>query len=234
MREYGSGAAMSVKAPVITCARLRMQTDGQGVTTLVCFHGCPLRCRWCINPFSFAEGTKRELLTAQQLYDRVKVDALYFLATGGGVTFGGGEPLLYAPFLQEFRALCGEEWHLCAETSLAVSAEMVSAAAGCIDHFYVDCKDTNPDIYRSYTGRDNARMLHNLESLLHMVGPERVTVRVPLIPEFNAEQDRQASLDRLSAMGIQKFDLFTYRKKEHGNDYGGAAEHAFKADKQAF
>lgn len=200
-------------APIVTCARLRMQTDGKGVTTLVCFHGCPLRCRYCINPFSFAEDTKRESLTPKQLYDRVKIDALYFLATGGGVTFGGGEPLLYGRFLQEFREICGQDWHLCAETSLNVPREQVELAAECIDHFYVDCKDTNPDIYRRYTGRNNEKMLENLRFLLSLVGPERITVRLPLIPEYNTEEDRQHSRDALQKMGIQKFDLFTYRVK---------------------
>ena len=200
-------------APIVTCARLRMQTDGKGVTTLVCFHGCPLRCRYCINPFSFAEDTKRELLTPQQLYDRVKIDALYFLATGGGVTFGGGEPLLYGRFLQEFRQICGQDWHLCAETSLNVPREQVELAAECIDHFYVDCKDTNPDIYRRYTGRNNEKMLENLRFLLSLVGPERITVRLPLIPDYNTEEDRQRSKALLQEMGIQKFDLFTYRVK---------------------
>ena len=200
-------------APIVTCARLRMQTDGKGVTTLVCFHGCPLRCRYCINPFSFAEDTKRESLTPKQLYDRVKIDALYFLATGGGVTFGGGEPLLYGRFLQEFREICGQDWHLCAETSLNVPREQVELAAECIDHFYVDCKDTNPDIYRRYTGRNNEKMLENLRFLLSLVGPERITVRLPLIPEYNTEEDRQHSKALLQEMGIQKFDLFTYRVK---------------------
>jgi pyruvate formate lyase activating enzyme len=201
----------TVTAPIVTCARLRMQTDGKGITTLVCFHGCPLRCRYCINPFSFAEDTKRESLTPQQLYDRVKIDALYFLATGGGVTFGGGEPLLYGRFLQEFRQICGQDWHLCAETSLNVPREQVELVAGCIDHFYVDCKDTNPDIYRRYTGRNNEKMLENLRFLLSLVGPERITVRLPLIPEYNTEGDRQHSKALLQKMGIQKFDLFTYR-----------------------
>ena len=78
-----------ITAPVIISARHRMQTDGQGVTTLVCFHGCPLRCKWCINPFSFALDTKRTHMTVRELYEQIKIDELYFLATGGGVTFGG-------------------------------------------------------------------------------------------------------------------------------------------------
>jgi pyruvate formate lyase activating enzyme len=188
-----------------------MQSDGKGVTTLVCFHGCPLRCHWCLNPFSFDPETKRTDMTPQMLYDQVKIDDLYFRATGGGVTFGGGEPLLYAPFLAQFRQICGAGWHLCAETSLNVPWENVQTAASCIDIFYVDCKDTNPNIYRRYTGRNNALMIENLQKLMDIVGPERIVVRIPLIPDFNTEEDRQRSQALLSEMGLRQFDLFTYR-----------------------
>ncbi len=204
-------ATAECTAPVVVTSRIRMQTDGKGVTTLVCFHGCPLRCKWCINPFSFDPNTKYATMTPQALYDQVKLDELYFLATGGGVTFGGGEPLLYPHFLQDFRGVCGDAWHLCAETSLAVPWENVEIAAGCIDVFYIDCKDTNPEIYRRYTGKDNALMLANLRKLVQLVGAERIVVRLPLIPEFNTEEDRLRSKEILSAMGITNFDLFTYR-----------------------
>lgn len=202
---------MEYTAPVIAVSRLRMKIDGPGVTTLVCFHGCPLRCHWCLNPFSFAPETKRTQMTAQQLYEQVRLDELYFLSTGGGVTFGGGEPLLYPAFLQDFRRVCGGQWHLCAETSLSVPWENVEQAAACIDHFYVDCKDTDPAIYRRYTGQDNALMLSNLEKLLAQVGPERITVRVPLIPDFNTEAAQQRSRAMLEKMGIRNFDRFIYR-----------------------
>ena len=201
-----------IQAPVITCSRLRMQTDGKGITTLVCFHGCPLRCKWCINAFSFAPETKRTMITPEQLYEQVRIDNLYFLATGGGVTFGGGEPLLQADFLVEFRKLCGEHWHLCAETSLNVPWENVATAASCIDHFYIDCKDTNADIYRRYTGRDNLQMLENLRKLQSQIGPERITVRIPLIPEYNTEEDRQRSVELLQNLGLTQVDLFTYKQ----------------------
>lgn len=202
---------MAVTAPVITFSRLRMTTDGEGVTTLVIFHDCPLRCKYCLNPFSFAPDTKREELTPHQLYDRVKIDDLYFVATGGGVTFGGGEPLLRADFLKEFRALCGDRWHLCAETSLNVPAEAVRTAADCMDMFYVDCKDTNPEIYKAYTGIQNAQMLENLRTLISLAGTERVVVRVPLIPGYNTESDREKSRALLESMGVTQFDFFTYK-----------------------
>lgn len=202
-----------ITAPVIACARHRLQTDGQGVTTLVCFHGCPLRCRYCINPFSYAPETRRRELTPDQLYHELRKDELYFLATGGGVTFGGGEPLLYDPFIRAFRSLCGDGWHLCVETSLNVPWERVQMAASCVDHFYIDCKDTNPDIYRRYTGQDNALMLTNLQKLLTLVDPETITLRVPLIPGYNTEEDQQRSRALLAQIGVKHFDLFPYRMK---------------------
>ncbi|MBQ8164956.1 MAG: radical SAM protein [Clostridia bacterium] len=201
----------TITAPVITFSRLRMQSDGQGVTTLVCFHGCPLRCKWCINPFSFSADTKYESMTPEMLYEKVKIDELYFLATGGGITFGGGEPLLYARFIKCFRQICGEDWHLCAETSLSVPWENVQTAAECIDMFYIDCKDTNPDIYRRYTGKSNGLMIDNLKKLLKFVGSERIVVRLPLIPGFNTEEDRQKSQEFLAGIGVRQFDLFTYK-----------------------
>ena len=57
------------------------------------------------------------------------------------------------------------------ETSVNVPWENVRIAAQCVDMFYIDCKDTDPDIYRRYTGKDNAQMLDNLRKLLLLVGP---------------------------------------------------------------
>ena len=81
------------QAPFIAISRHRIQTDGEGVTTLCGFYGCPLRCKYCINPQSFRDDTKKLLHTPESLYNAVKLDDIYFLATNGGVTFGGGEPL---------------------------------------------------------------------------------------------------------------------------------------------
>ncbi len=202
-----------ITAPVVTYSRHRLATDGQGVTTLVIFHGCPLRCKYCINPYTFDPKTKMKEFTPEMLYDELKIDDLYFRATGGGVTFGGGEPLMRADFLRRFREICGKQWHLCAETSLALPWENVYTASQCIDTFYIDCKDTDPDIYLNYTGKDNSLMLQNLEMLTKIIPPERIIVRLPLIPEFNTDENREKSKKRLSGMGIMNFDLFDYKIK---------------------
>lgn len=198
------------QAPFIAISRHRIQTDGEGVTTLCGFYGCPLRCKYCINPQSFREDAKRIFHTPESLYNAVKLDDIYFLATNGGVTFGGGEPLLYVGFIKEFRALCGDKWHLCAETSLNVSSDAVRLASSVIDHFYVDIKDMNPEIYQSYTGKSNDNVIENLKLLLSLTSKDRITLRIPLIKDFNTESNREKSVSRLKEMGFTDFDLFNY------------------------
>ena len=91
-----------LKLPILAIERLRMLTDGEGVTTLVCSMGCPLRCRLCINPYSWDGSKPVEYLSVDELYERVKIDNLYFLSTKGGLTFVGGEPLLHSAFHAAF------------------------------------------------------------------------------------------------------------------------------------
>ena len=101
---------MSALLPVFGISRLRMETDGDGVTTLVGCLGCPLRCRLCINPHAQNPATPHRRLSAEQLVDELRVDGLYFSATGGGATFGGGEPLLHADCLAEFAEKRPADW----------------------------------------------------------------------------------------------------------------------------
>lgn len=197
-------------ADIIGIARHRMGTDGKGVTTLVGFYGCPLRCKYCLNPACFNPNTKKEVFTPQGLYDRLKCDDLYFTATGGGVTFGGGEPLLNTAFLEEFKGIVGNRWRLTAETCLSVERDSVKSAISIFDEFFVDIKETDSEIYLAYTGKSNSLALENLRYLISEAGNERVTVRLPLIPNFNTEENRRESEALLRAMGATKFDKFNY------------------------
>jgi pyruvate formate lyase activating enzyme len=196
-------------AKIFGISRHRLTTDGEGVTTLVAFNGCPLRCKYCLNKTSW-EVEKGRDYTPETLFEEVKIDQLYFLATHGGVTFGGGEPLLQVDFIKEFRALCGPQWQILAETSLNVPFENVEALDSVLDGYIVDIKDMNPEIYKGYTGKDNALVLSNLEWLLKNGNPNRIMVRVPHIPEFNTDEDVAQNIERLKAMGVVDIDEFQY------------------------
>lgn len=204
-----------MEAPLIGIARHRLTTDGDGVTTLVAFHGCPLRCRYCINDRCHNASKVWRTVTPEQLINEVGIDNLYFLATGGGVTFGGGEPLLYSEFIESFATQCPPQWTINIESSLYVPRYHLQRVLQYVRAFLIDIKDTNPIIYKAYTGHDNLLALDNLRWLMQHDGmAERVTVRLPHIPHHNTADDIAASRNLLTEMGVTKFDEFDYFEKQ--------------------
>lgn len=201
-----------ITLPVFGIERHRLVTDGQGVTTLVGAYGCPLKCKYCLNPHAWNPKTleKCKNLTPSELYDIIKKDDLYFKATGGGVCFGGGESLLHTAFLKEWKKLCGNDWKITVETSLNVSPDLLQLSLSCVDEYIVDIKDINPDIYQRYTLSDNAYVLQNLKYLSENGYTSKVTLRLPKIPGFNTKTDIDASREFLEQLHFTKFDIFTY------------------------
>ncbi len=206
---------MAESVPIIGIMRHRLMTDGNGVCSLVAFHSCPLDCKFCLNPQSLSHEERAKFFTPSQLYARLKADELYFLATNGGVTFGGGEPALRSSFIVDFRKHCGPDWKLGIETSLNVSDKKLKALVPVIDHYIIDIKDINPQIYKDYTGKDNSQVLQNLHLLSQLKLTDRCVVRIPLIPGYNTVEDQRKSIVWLKEKGFKKFDQFTYLQKAH-------------------
>ncbi|MBR2146401.1 MAG: radical SAM protein [Muribaculaceae bacterium] len=200
-----------LSAPFIGIVRHRLATDGKGVTTLAAFHNCPLRCKYCLNPQCLDPKMVWRNITTSELLDELLLDNLYFLATGGGVTFGGGEPLLRSEFIEEFCRIKPAEWKINVETSLNVDHSHLERVLPYIDEYFIDIKDTNPAIYKQYTTCDNTQVLDNLRWLMSHDGmAEKVIVRLPHIPEHNTQADVDRSRALLKKMGITHFDEFDY------------------------
>jgi len=199
-----------ITAPFIAINRHRLTTDGEGVTTLVGFHGCPLHCEYCLNAQCLQADGVWCRLTPGELYSEVEIDDLYFVATGGGICFGGGEPLLRSDFIKAFAEIMNPEWKLTIETSLNVPLENVKAIASLVQMWYVDIKDMNPDIYKAYGCKENKQVISNLQWLAANGYADKVIIRLPLIPEYNTDEDRQRSQQQLEDMGFTNFDKFNY------------------------
>lgn len=199
-----------MKVPLIGICRHRLTTDGQGVTTLVAFHGCPLRCKYCLNAQCLRTDGVWCQMDAQDILNEVMIDDLYFKATNGGVTFGGGEPLLRSDEIVKFCQQRPMEWKIYIETSLNVERSHLEAVAPYIHHYYIDIKDLNPDIYHRYTSLDNSRVIENLRWLAEHEDLQKVTIRLPHIPDYNTQKDIEESRRELEAMGFSDFDCFEY------------------------
>ena len=197
---------------MIGISRHRLAIDGEGVTTLVAFHGCPLRCKYCLNPQSLSKDTQCIERTVEELIDEVRIDQLYFLATGGGITFGGGEPLLNSMFIKAFCKQCPKEWRISIESSLNVPRKNVEAVLPFVKEWIIDIKDINSEIYKAYSGISNERVIDNLRWIAseHPELLSSITLRLPHIPNYNTDDDRNKSQAFLETLGYTKFDRFEY------------------------
>ena len=206
---------MENKLPLINIARLRMETDGDGVTTLVASAGCPLSCKYCINRPILERKDNVRMVSPEELLEMVRIDDLYFQATGGGIVFGGGESLLHAAFIRDFAKIMPKEWKLTVETSLNVPEDNPRLIMPLADYYIVDIKETDPEIYRAYTGADGEQAYRNLRLLAESGLTEKVKVRVPLIPGYNTPEDCRRSAERLQEIArFDKIDIFSYIIRE--------------------
>ena len=198
---------MTVKAPIYSISRLRFGTDGKGITSLVAFMGCPLRCRHCINSWCHSDPSQARLMSPEDLYGELMIDDIYFQMTGGGVCFGGGESTLYPEFIRQFRKVCGSRWRITLETALTCTEDVIPEMARFVDRWIVDVKDLSEEIYEEYTGKRN-----DIRSKLRVLldaGAE-TTVRVPHIPGHNSDADVARTIGELRSMGFNDIDEFTY------------------------
>ena len=208
-------------SPIFGISRHRMGVDGKGVTTLVTFMGCPLKCRYCLNDkcheniYEEDGRTLRrgiQMLTPRQLYDIVKQDNIYFQATGGGICFGGGEPTMQELFIIEFAKLCPMNWKITLETSLDCSYNTIKALAPYVSEWIVDIKSMNADIYYRYTGKNSAVHQH-LECANRLLPLDKVTIKFPHIPDFTTGEDVRESIRELGEMGFANIVECDYVKR---------------------
>ena len=198
------------KASLIGISRLRLKTDGHGVTALVAFHGCPLHCKYCLNPQCLRNDAKTLNLSSEEVFKVLKKDELYYLATKGGATFGGGEPLLNYDFIKQVMELGAKKWHTTIETSLNVPIANLEALFPYIDEQIVDIKDMDTSTYLRYTGKGNSNVMRNLKWLIDKDKADDILCRIPLIPKYNTPEAQEKSKNTLRSWGIKRFDLFSY------------------------
>ncbi len=197
------------KAEIMGINRHRMGTDGKGISTLITFYGCPLNCKYCLNPQCKSENIPCTYIEPNDLVNLLMVDDIYFQSTDGGIVFGGGEPLLNAEYIKEACDLVPTKWKIRIETSLNVKWDKIELLLPYIDQWIIDIKDSNNEIYKNYTGVDNLKVYDNVLRLSHKTGKEKLLIRIPKIPNYNTEKDIQESVKLYSNLG--NIDVFNYK-----------------------
>ena len=202
--------------------------DGEGIRTTLFVKGCNLHCPWCHNPenLSYApvqlhykntgktQSCGRCVETAEILPQLLE-DRDFFEESGGGVTFSGGEIMLQAEAAAELAALLKQEG-VCVliDTAGCVSYQEFEKLNGLVGGYLFDVKTADAEKYWQIGGKLEL-VAENLQRLL--ADKQNVTVRIPLIPEFNTDTDSIAGIcSMLSAMGIKKVELLPFHRLGSG------------------
>jgi len=164
--------ALSLTDAGITTEQQRCRSCG------LCAEACPSEARERIG----------RILSSEQLLELVKKDIPFYEASGGGVTFSGGEPLRQAEFLIECLKLCaGNGIHCAVDTSGFAAPEVLERVARETRLFLYDLKIMDSKKHERFTGKSNQQILANLKYLARSNVP--VVIRMPLIPGINDDQE---------------------------------------------
>ena len=183
--------------------------DGPGIRTVVFLQGCPLRCRYCHNPDTWAPGGGREI-APEELLDKLRRYLPYYSRSGGGVTFSGGEPLLQPEFLTRCLRLCREAGiHTCLDTSgtgLGDYGEILAHT----DLILYDVKHEDPARYLTLTGRERDATLAFVEAVRRAGVP--MWVRHVVVPGLTDDAEHMARLRRYvdTLPNVQRVELLPY------------------------
>ena len=169
--------------------------DGPGLRAVLFVSGCLLRCTYCHNPdtWHLKDGT---YVSAQQVIDRLGQFASALRALDGGLTISGGEVLVQLAFTKRILAGAKEMGlHTAIETSGFLGDRVDEPYLRVLDLVLLDIKSSNPDTYKTVTGRDLAPTLRFAERLAKLNKP--VWARFTLVPGLT---DDPANVE-----GIAKF-----------------------------
>lgn len=149
-------------------------------------------CNFCgkcaeICPSLATEMSGQKYSTAE-LLQIIEKERPFFDQSGGGVTFSGGEPLLYPEFLCKILDACGERGiHRCIDTAgLAKTATLLKIAKR-TDLFLFDLKHMDNQKHKEWTGVGNRLILQNLSALAET--GVAIQIRLPLIKGVNADPE---------------------------------------------
>ncbi|MBR2020634.1 MAG: glycyl-radical enzyme activating protein [Clostridia bacterium] len=149
--------------------------------------------------------------SVEELVVKLKKNAAILNASGGGVTFSGGEPLRQPRFLNACLKALDGVMHRAIQTSGFSSPRIFSEIMKNSDYFLFDLKLMDPNKHLYYCGQSNAVILENYR-ILAASGKEFIT-RIPVIPTVNdTEENLTATAAFMKENQVKKVELLPYHK----------------------
>ena len=200
------------KAPCVTaCPNSAISLyQGKPKTDRELCQSCGTCAEACLYEARHLSGRK---VTVEELLKEVKKDEPFYLSSGGGVTLGGGEPLVQFEFTREFLKRCKEQHlHTAIETCGYAPWAHLEKILKYVDVIYYDIKHMDPVKHKELTGVSNDLILENARQLL-ATKKDQVIIRVPIIPGGNdSEENIKNTAMFVVEVGGKMMELLPYHR----------------------
>lgn len=185
--------------------------DGPAVRFVVFLQGCPLRCKCCHNPETWAK-TGGTAYTPEEIAAKVARYRSYF-GEKGGITISGGEPLMQAEFVAEVFGLCRSQGiTTCLDTSGCLYNPSVQRVLNLTDTVLLDYKMTNDADYQGFTGMK----MQQAEDFLEILNAHGIPtwLRQVIVCGINDNEENVRALfeKQRKYACIEKIELLPFRK----------------------
>jgi pyruvate formate lyase activating enzyme len=154
-----------------------------------------------------------QIMSIDEVFDEVRRDSQFYANSEGGVTAGGGEPLLQADFVAELFHLCKRMGiHTALDTCGYASISVLEKVLAETDLVLFDLKMMNGRQHRRFTKMDNRIILRNARLILAKGLP--MIIRIPLIPGItDSEENLVETADFISELDNKlHVDLLPYHR----------------------
>lgn len=185
--------------------------DGPGIRFVIFMQGCSLQCKYCHNRDTWDFNSSNSY-TVDEVLEKILKSKTYIMASGGGVTISGGEPLLQADFIIKlFKALKKHNINTALDTSGALKiTPKLEELLSYTDLVLLDIKHIDNQKSIELTGVPNINALNFAKYLSDNNIP--VWIRQVIIPSLtDDEQDLLKLKDFIQSLNnVEKVELLPY------------------------
>ena len=143
----------------------------------------------------------------------IEKDGAFHLRSGGGITVGGGEPIMQADFVHE---LLKDSRKRGIDTAMETSGygdwESLEKVCRYANLVFYDIKHMDSNKHKTYTRVPNELILENIDKLSTYHPEIPIIARIPIVPGFNdSEENIETTVDFLTRLkGVRECELLPY------------------------
>lgn len=187
--------------------------DGPGMRFVVFMQGCQIKCKFCHNPDTWCiqDGKEMDVL---EILEKIERSKNYLVASNGGVTFTGGEPMLQQDFLLEILPQIKKFGiHIAIDTNGVYDVtDKVKKILEYVDLVLLDIKHIDEKTHKQLTGVSNEKTL-SFAKYLDSIN-KNVWIRVVYMPGITDKEDSLKKLKEYidSLKNVEKVEVLPYHE----------------------